>query len=117
MADRDYDARGSQLFDVLGSAIPLRRNSHQLYTSTSGILPAIVLFYVRRAYPSRRMRAARAVVWRNMWPLDVKGLHGVPVWKSFSRVRQIGESRSHRLRRRGDHGWKEACDSGRENCV
>ena len=63
------------------------------------------------------MRAARAIVGRNVRTLDVERFHRVSVAERLPRRRQIAQRREHRIRSAGDHRGKEARDAGGESRV
>src|SRR5580658_7232537 len=71
VADAGHHSFTRQLLDVMRSFGPFRRESHKAHMTARGVLPAQELFVIGRPYPTRRVRAARSILSRNVRALDV----------------------------------------------
>ena len=79
------------------------------------VLPAVEFVEIGRAAPMRRMRAARAVVGRNMRAFDVEGFHCGSIFQALARQRQIAKRvRASYAPEPGDHRGEKARDAGRK---
>ena len=76
MADAGHYAFGGDGFDITERLRPIGRQRHDANLIAGGILPAVEFIQIRRAHPAEGMRAARAVVGRDVRTFNMEAIDG-----------------------------------------
>ncbi len=79
VADAGNNTRPCDVFDVVGSAGPLRRKRHHTHVTLRGVLPASKFIEIGRPNPLAGMGSAGSIVGRDMGALDMEGFHRMTV--------------------------------------
>ena len=103
----------TQPLDELERARNLRRERHEHDAAAGRVLPAREVVRTRRPHVCARMRAARAVLWRDVRPFHVDPCDGRV--RDAMRWRPRAAAKS--LERRGDERRQQARDAGRRASV
>ena len=115
VADGGDHTQFGDLLDIAKRSGPFGRERDQTHMAFGGVLPAEKLSEVGRADPFPGMRAARAVLGRNVRAFDVEGFHRLSFRKRLARGGEIAQGREHGVGRAGNHGREEPRNAGGED--
>ena len=90
---------------------PFGRQRDQANQAVSRFLKSVEFLEIGRPHPVVWMRAPRAVLRRDVGPLQMDAFDGLPFGNPFARFRQVAQSGRHVVRRPGDHRSQKTRDT------